>query len=158
MTDTKHTDNLEECPFHSGAYFLDCRCNHTDSVEAIMKEFERRMPLITSHGLLLEARLTPTNYQKMKDWLQEKLTTLQATQSQQVEEAVRKALQGVYDRGLPDIEQIKESARGWGKEGSDRYKGYLQGANDVNGLVVWEICSHGIPLDFRKDVTPNHQD
>ena len=43
--------------------------NTRERVEEVVKQFEVRMPLITSHGLLLEARLTPTNYEAMKRWL-----------------------------------------------------------------------------------------
>ena len=67
----------------------------------------------------------------------------------------KEVLQGVYGKGLPTIEQIKQSALGWGKEGSERYEGYIQGAKDVNGLVIWELCSHGIPLNLDgKPPTP----
>lgn len=107
---------------------------HTDSVEAIMKEFERRMPLITSHGLLLEARLTPTNYQKMKDWLREELTTLQATQSQQVEEAVRDIIK------MADALELE-----CGKDGD-------------KGTNQW-MAFKGFRNTIRdKYLTPNHQD
>ena len=67
----------------------------------------------------------------------------------------KEVLQGIYNKGLPTIEQIKQSALGWGKEGSERYEGYIQGAKDVNGLVIWELCSHGIPLNLDgKPPTP----
>ena len=49
---------------------------NTREIEEIVEQFEKRMPLITSHGLLLEARLTPTSYLKMKEWLR---TTLLLT-------------------------------------------------------------------------------
>lgn len=109
-----------------------------------MKEFERRMPLITSHGLLLEARLTPTNYQKMKDWLREELTTLQATQSQQVEEAVREGWKGYVvvdpeagNYKYSSVFSEKKEAENWLKE------------SQITGLKIVEV-----------DVllTPNHQD
>ena len=70
----------------------------------------------------------------------------------------KEVLQGIYNKGLPTIEQIKQSALGWGKEGSERYEGYIQGAKDVNVLVIWELCSHGIPLNLDgKPPTPQQK-
>lgn len=66
--------------------------NSREGIEEIVKQFEERMPLITSHGLLLEARLTPTNYEAMKHWLR---TTIHQ-ELQKAREETEKAYGGCH--------------------------------------------------------------
>ena len=72
--------------------------------------------------------------------------------ARKIEEAVKeereRIAQLIYDI-LPTNKVIKESAVGWGKEGTDRYKGYLSGAKDVSGLVSWEITSFAKELKIE---------
>lgn len=95
---------------------------------------------------------------KIKQFIRTLLTTKDAERDEAVEAARREVLQGIYDKGLPDPEQIRTAARGWGKEGSERYEGYISGANDVIGLVTWEMYSHGIVLDTMPYYEPTPED
>ena len=52
----------------------------------------------------------------------------------------KELLQRIYD-SLPDNEQRKLMALGWGNEGTDRFDGYISGAKDIASLVCYEIFS-----------------
>lgn len=73
--------------------------HNTREVEEIVEQFEKRMPLITSHGLLLEARLTPTSYLKMKEWLRTTLHhQLQKARHDWLREEIVRLEGAMYDK------------------------------------------------------------
>ena len=80
MTDTKHTDSVSPTIVN--------QLSTTDSVEAMIQEFEREFPELHNLGqhsttVVMDERDT----RNIHDWIRKKFTTVQAIHSQQVEEA-----------------------------------------------------------------------
>lgn len=62
------------------------------------------------------------------------------THEREVREKRTKILQSIYD-SLPTTAEREAMARGWGKEGTDRYEGFVDGAKEITGRVAWAIYS-----------------
>lgn len=149
---------------------------HTDSVEATIEEFKREFPELHSLGqhstnVVMDERDT----RNIHDWLRKILTTLQATNSQQVEEAVREererhaqtlsALATMWNQycSSPTGHQFMCA----GEEASEvleRYgllsaiEGETSNAMYGNLKVDYPLSTSEAEQFFIEALTPNHQD
>lgn len=121
--------------------------NHTDSVEAGWKEKLKHGLLNQScersgDGITAYYRIGQTSTQEwLETFIEELLTTLQATHSQQVEEAVRKERERIWHEVSLKTPSLSAN---WPK-GATYNSGKIEG---------WNVCK-----SFIKSVlTPNHQD
>lgn len=161
--------------------------NHTDSVEAAEKEYQRQLAIATSvgekyphisafigawdvyDGMMNDCYMTSKDRAQMRKML----TTLQATQSQQVEEAVRKrngVIKEYKDEGVMFVLKVEDGKTyeasmpipKWAEVGKLTFRDHEHDWIPCPGTICTsDLHTHHCSICRKhayQPVTPNHQD